>query len=429
MHLITLILLNFFGFFNSTSGLETTYFVKDSFIYEIRNDILFKISPDDYRIVSYSKLENYDNIDLLDYETLNYDSTYFYKKTGGLLYQLVNNKIIRIDNSYDHKLHLHSLKFFYNNQIHILGGYGFFDRRKDIVYFSDLKKEWFSKKLKGIFPERGISEINFHLISKENLIFCGGLTYNKLDNSLTDKVNECYNINLKTLTTQKLSGTLNKEFSNITNDYIQIGNQLWVFYDNSLSVLDSGNLSGYSYPLDYSVGKVIGIIDGEIYFKERNSSINSSIGSLKISDFTKSKGSFVEVLSNPFNSLIYLLFFPLFIIIIYFWKRKNSIKKIPLNFLSDGIMVNNIRFTDNDQWNLVIQQLKENNTLKNDELLNLLQNNNFDIGHQNRLKNTLITSINQRANDLTNQDLILKSKWEKDNRINVYFLNQEYFKF
>ena len=427
MHLITLILLNFFGFFNSTSGLETTYFVKDSFIYEIRNDILFKISPDDYRIVSYSKLENYDNIDLLDYETLNYDSTYFYKKTGGLLYQLVNNKIIRIDNSYDHKLHLHSLKFFYNNQIHILGGYGFFDRRKDIVYFSDLKKEWFSKKLKGIFPERGISEINFHLISKENLIFCGGLTYNKLDNSLTDKVNECYNINLKTLTTQKLSGTLNKEFSNITNDYIQIGNQLWVFYDNSLSVLDSGNLSGYSYPLDYSVGKVIGIIDGEIYFKERNSSINSSIGSLKISDFTKSKGSFVEVLSNPFNSLIYLLFFPLFIIIIYFWKRKNSIKKIPLNFLSDGIMVNNIRFTDNDQWNLVIQQLKENNTLKNDELLNLLQNNNFDIGHQNRLKNTLINSINQRANHLSNQDLILKSKWEKDNRINVYSLNQEFF--
>lgn len=429
MHLITLILLNFFGFFNSTSGLETTYFVKDSFIYEIRNDSLFKISPDDYRIVSYSKLENYDNIDLLDYETLNYDSTYFYKKTGGLLYQLVNNKIIRIDNSYDHKLHLHSLKFFYNNQIHILGGYGFFDRRKDIVYFSDLKKEWFSKKLKGIFPERGISEINFHLISKENLIFCGGLTYNKLDNSLTDKVNECYNINLKTLTTQKLSGTLNKEFSNITNDYIQIGNQLWVFYDNSLSVLDSGNLSGYSYPLEYSVGKVIGFIDGEIYFKERNSSINSSIGSLKISDFTKSKGSFVEVLSNPFNSLIYLLFFTLFIIIIYFWKRKNSIKKIPLNFLSDGIMVNNIRFTDNDQWNLVIQQLKENNTLKNDELLNLLQNNNFDIGHQNRLKNTLINSINQRANHLSNQDLILKSKWEKDNRINVYFLNQEYFKF
>ena len=427
MHLITLILLNFFGFFNSTSGLETTYFVKDSFIYEIRNDSLFKINPYDYRIVSNSKLENYDNIDLLDYETLNYDSTYFYKKTGGLLYQLVNNKIIRIDNSYDHKLHLHSLKFFYNNQIHILGGYGFFDRRKDIVYFSDLKKEWFSKKLKGIFPERGISEINFHLISKENLIFCGGLTYNKLDNSLTDKVNECYNINLKTLTTQKLSGTLNKEFSNITNDYIQIGNQLWVFYDNSLSVLDSGNLSGYSYPLDYSVGKVIGIIDGEIYFKERKSSINSSIGSLKISDFTKSKGSFVEVLSNPFNSLIYLLFFPLFIIIIYFWKRKNSIKKIPLNFLSDGIMVNNIRFTDNDQWNLVIQQLKENNTLKNDELLNLLQNNVFDIGHQNRLKNTLITSINQRANDLTNQDLILKSKWEKDNRINVYSLNQEFF--
>ena len=90
-------------------------------------------------------------------------------------------------------------------------------------------------------------------------------------------------------------------------------------------------------------------------------------------------------------------------------------------------MLNNIRFTDNDQWNLVIQQLKENNTLKNDELLNLLQNNFFDIGHQNRLKNTLITSINQRANDLTNQDLILKSKWGKDNRINVYSLNQEFF--
>ena len=90
-------------------------------------------------------------------------------------------------------------------------------------------------------------------------------------------------------------------------------------------------------------------------------------------------------------------------------------------------MLNNKRFTDNDQWNFVIQQLKENNTLKNDEILNLLQNNDLDIGHQNRLKNTLINSINQRAKDLTNQDLILKSKWEKDNRINVYYLNQEFF--
>ena len=175
------------------------------------------------------------------------------------------------------------------------------------------------------------------------------------------------------------------------------------------------------------MGKVIGIIDGKIYFKERNSEINSSIGSLKISDFTRSNGSFVEVLSNPFNSFLYLLFFTLFIIIIYLWKRNKSINKLLLNFLSDGIMLNNKRFTYNDQWNFVIQQLKENNTLKNDEILNLLQNNDLDIGHQNRLKNTLINSINQRAKDLTNQDLILKSKWEKDNRINVYYLNQEFF--
>ena len=66
--------------------------------------------------------------------------------------------------------------------------------------------------------------------------------------------------------------------------------------------------------------------------------------------------------------------------------------------------------------------------LKTMNFLDLLKNETLDIGHQNRLKNVLIDSMNQRSNHLINQDLILSKKWEKDNRINIYFLNRNIFK-
>ena len=45
------------------------------------------------------------------------------------------------------------------------------------------------------------------------------------------------------------------------------------------------------------------------------------------------------------------------------------------------------------------------------------------------ISSIVTSSLSKELDHLSNNDLILSGKWEKDNRINVYFLNQEYFKF
>ena len=408
---------------------KTNLFVKDSFIYEIKEDTLYRYSVNEIDFYSKDFVINHDNIDFSKYHILNFDNIYFYKKTGGLLYQLKGNEIIRIDKSYDHKLHTGSLTFFHKNKINILGGYGFFKRRDDVVYFSKEKKEWLSRNIKGDFPIEGISEINFHSIIDDNLMFCGGVTNHENDHSKTKRINKCYEVNLTTFLSKKISGNLNKNLVIPPNDYINLNGRTWLFYDNLLVIVNPVNMSAVSFDIDFTIDHIIGVIDHEIFFKERDKDSLSEIKKLNVDDFNEISGIDYSVLYNP-NTTFYTLLFVLFLLfsLVYLINQfKRRKRKIIL--FSDKILIDKTLFTKNTKWIIIVKQLLENKTLKNHEFLDILKNETLDIGHQNRLKNILIDSINQRSNHLINQDLILSKKWEKDNRINIYYLNHEYFKF
>jgi len=423
-----IVLIAHFFIINLFQKEDPNLFVKDEYIYEIKEDSLYLFCDNKVDYCSKELLINNDNIDFSKYHILNFDNIYFYKKTGGLLYQLIDNEITRIDNSYDHKLHTGSLSFFHNDQINILGGYGFFNRRDDIIYFSKENKEWFSKDIKGDFPIEGISEINFHAIIEDNLIFCGGLTNHENDHSKTKRINECYEINLTTLSSKKFFGNLNENLVNPPNDYLNLNDRIWIFFDNLLIILNPVEMTAVYFDIEFAVHHIVGVIGDEIYFKERDNNPLSEIKKLNINDFNEKLGSDYSVLYNS-NSTFYKFLFGLFLVCSLFYtvnQYKKRKRKIIL--FSDKILIDKILFTKDPKWIIVVKQLLENKILKNHEFLDILKNETLDIGHQNRLKNILIDSINQRSNHLINQDLILSKKWEKDNRINIYFLNRNIFK-
>ena len=415
-------------FINLFQKEDPNLFIKDEYIYEIKEDSLYRYSDSNIDFYSKEFLINHDNIDLSKYHILNFDNIYFYKKTGGLLYQLIDYDIIRIDNSYDHKLHVNSLSFFHNNQINILGGYGFFNRRDDIIYFSKENKEWFSKDIKGDFPIEGISEINFHAIIEDNLMFCGGVTNHENDHSKTKRINKCYEVNLKTLLSRKISGNLNNNLVTPPNDYLNLNDRIWLFYDSLLIIVNPIKMSAVSFDLEFTIDRIIGVIDDEVFFKERDNNSLSEIKKLNVNDFNEKLGSDYSVIYNP-NSTLYTLLFVLFLMCSLFYQvNKSKRRKRKIILFSDKILIDKILFTKDPKWIIVVKQLHENKTLKNHEFLDLLKNDTLNIGHQNRLKNVLIDSINQRSNHLINQDLIISKKWERDNRINIYFLNRKILK-
>ncbi len=413
-------------FFGQNRKIDSKWTINDSIITEINQNSIIQYSLINHDIVSRLDLINPNNIILDNYDLLNYEKKYLYKKTGGILYELKENTLIRSDNSYDHKLHTRSLKFNYNNTIMVLGGYGFFTRRNDIVYYSKKKKELFSNFLKVYFPKRVISDVIFNYVLNYKLLFCGGLTSSLLNRSVPEKIDKCYETNLLNYSTKELLGSYNSFFKKQPTDYIQMGKNIWIFYGDLLVVLDIESLSGYLYELDTSVHKIIGIEDGILHFLTQNPEENKdSIETINTEHFLNKNGKPIKVLNNYIPYYLYLLIgFVLIYFMFFIYKKTNY----PVSIKSRKVFYKKTILTRDKEWVFIIQKLKENTLIKNEEFLDLINKTHLDIGHQNRIKNQLINEINNRSFYLSNKNLILKTKWEKDKRINIYYLNNRLIK-
>ena len=68
---------------------------------------------------------------------------YIIEKGCGIVYQLLNDTLKRIDHSYAHKNQFGAAVFTYKNKVHFFGGYGYFRTKNLITYFEPRALEWF----------------------------------------------------------------------------------------------------------------------------------------------------------------------------------------------------------------------------------------------------------------------------------------------
>ena len=401
---------------------NSKWIVRDSFIYEFNGELLYQYDQETNSLISETKLLNVDKIDLDEYDVLNYDKIYFYKKTGGLLYQLINNEITRIDNSYDHKLHKHSLKYFYNNTINVIGGYGFFNRRNDIISFSKDKKEWFSTKIKGQFPEEGVSEIFYHAIFNNKLFFYGGVTGDRDDSSISYRINDFYEIDLTTLKSKKSFLEVSKPFQNKPTAYIQIKDILYLFFDDLLLKINLETFDSSQHKISDSVKKIIGVIDNEISFF---SDENQHVSFIKVLNTDSlGRGTQIPFFNLFFPKLIISILGGLVLLFLVIIIRKKRSTKIVVG--TNEIKINSKVFSTEVLWVEIINLFLEKGQLSNNEILDIIGQNSLNIGHQNRIKKTLIRDINKRAKYLLGENLILEKQRIEDKRMKDYFLNRKF---
>ena len=421
-HLTLYLFIYLIPFFLVGQVKNSKWIVRDSFIYEFNGELLYQYDQETNSLISETKLLNVDKIDLDEYDILNYDKIYFYKKTGGLLYQLINNEITRIDNSYDHKLHKHSLKYFYNNTINVIGGYGFFNRRNDIISFSKDKKEWFSTKIKGQFPEEGVSEIFYHAIFNNKLFFYGGVTGDRDDSSISYRINDFYEIDLTTLKSKKSFLEVSKPFQNKPTAYIQIKDVLYLFFDDLLFKINLETFDSSQHKISDSVKKIIGVIDNEISFF---SDENQHVSFIKVLN-TDSLGRGTQILffNLFFPKLIISILGGLVLLFLVMNIRKKRSTKIVVG--TNEIKINSKVFSTEVLWVEIINLFLEKGQLSNNEILDIIGQNSLNIGHQNRIKKTLIRDINKRAEYLLGENLILEKQRIEDKRMKDYFLNRKF---
>jgi len=88
------------------------------------------------------------------YEPVALESTlYFVHVSGGLVYKLEGDSLLRQDRSFDHKMQINSTILTYRDTILRYGGYGFWSHRNFFTYFSESSREW------EVIPPVGSQEV------------------------------------------------------------------------------------------------------------------------------------------------------------------------------------------------------------------------------------------------------------------------------
>jgi hypothetical protein len=102
----------------------------------------------------------------------------------GMVYELKNDTLRRIDNSYDQKNQFGSALYAYRGEPYMFAGYGLFEVKNTHTYFDFAAKEWFevSEKTSGGYPEA--RNTPYFIQTAKDLFVLGGvkksMTYNKI---------------------------------------------------------------------------------------------------------------------------------------------------------------------------------------------------------------------------------------------------------
>ena len=366
---------------------------------------------------------------------------YFVENQGGLVYQLKDNKIVRIDKSFAHKMQINSSIFSYNDTIYRYGGYGFWSYRNFFTYFDKTSSEWDVVPPEGskVLPE-GTQQSIVTIIGDDIFVY-GGIKSEKF-NPLNGVINdEVWKFNIKTKSWKKI-GTTDFNISShsvkfpVNNDYIFFNNTI----DNEgeffkVDILDNKKTFYKSITFHRFLKDIPFYIDGVFYcyiWKDFSGSNEIQLVKRFEDEFLGEKireEKFYfnnEKLYISIGILVSLLFTSIIIFKLLKWnKKKNRIIIVNGNLVYKRRILN----FDDKSSQIIYLLLKSNNEVKSKDIMDITENKDLNYAHNTRVMNLIIDEINFKLKETlhTKEDLISFKKSDSDKRIKVYSINKEYF--
>ena len=400
----------------------------NQFIYFFTKNNYFKVDVANYKISKPLEFNN-NGFDINNFTPIKInDVFYFVQNVGGFVLELNKNGLKRIDKSFNHKMQIASTVFKYNNEIYRYGGYGYFSAREFIVKFDFETNEWESVKVSSeLIPTARFS--NAFSIDENNLTIIGGTTVNRYDREKRFRLTDIWQFSFDDL---KWSFVLDSEeilpidfkaFKFDNNFFFREGNYLKSLNLNSYE-LSTSNLTNTL--LKVSDRFKIHYFDGSFHFV-----VNRNNGERVLISRTKKEllgtPKFLKSLKNKellsFNNLIITGMTLLVIIMIFFLRRY---------FNSVILKINKIKYRNktvfiSDEEYLVLEEFFRNqNSLENNILQNIVNKDQYERSHNVRRKNNLINTLNSKFQILFNNNsfnYIEIKKSDFDKRYKRYFLN------
>ena len=410
----------FFGFLSTLSQENTILIVgKDIMKYDqnLGRFNLLKINhPKDFNPHNYScfKFEN---------------RSILLNNRSGMLYEIINDSVVRIDKSYDDRIHSRSLNFSFNDTLYKFGGYGYYHAHKLLTYYDKTTKEWDLVKYKGHGKIDGFSFDGIHFI-KENKLYVLGLDIHKNEfQNVSNFKNEgfIYDINKKTVT-KKFKVSI--DFRYPDNYFLLKDKYVFLFYksDRKIIIYDLENELFYKYNLNQKQSQFLRKsegaftdLDDTLFFVCKDNDQVFYINDLNINDVMLNMDSieFEIIDQNKEVYIIYFCFIILIFILVYPYFKQN--KKIILS--KNLVIIDNHKIDIDIETFLILSRLNKERESTNSELNKIFDDKNLNRDHINRTKNEKIKEINIRFKSIIGREIILKKKSSVDKRMTIFLLN------
>lgn len=376
------------------------------------------------------------SVQLADYQVELIDSKQFFiHKEGGLVYELKNDTLIRIDKSFNHLMQCYSNIFIYDSKIYRYGGYGFWSARNFFTYFDEDLKEWEVENPinSKIFPEG--TAYGLHFLYKDEVYIFNGKTINSNDRYIIENNNEVWKYNL----TEKIWKFLGKHtalsYDPLLMIPIKMDDKLLLFDANELILIDIEN----NKITTYKRGKYVFWLHTKIpsfYFNNRFYVFNQKkediyFRAALINDFIGEKISEKQFYAN-YNFLKLTLLVAFILIVCAFALNfivKQNKKRNKILLLDNGLRFKN-KFTEFDPKAMaIIKSLLLNGETNSNSILGIVEESQYSVAHNERIKVQKIEEINFKIKTLLGitTDIITSKKSKLDRRIRVYIIKRDLF--
>ena len=360
----------------------------------------------------------------------NGEVVYFLYPGGGILYVYKNNIIKRIDESFAHRDQLSGKFFMYNKALYLLGGYGYWRSKSNLLKYDFQNGSWSLISTFGQIPEKGINKGSF--LIKDNLVYV--FDFYETSGEINNFNPNLYTLNLNTFKWIK-KGNLNSFFSGdilksslINKVYLQES----VIYKvpHSLFVQKispfSNTITTYAIDNENLIPRKSIVLGNKlIYYVIGGDRSQWNITFQNLGDILRLKSKAymhndMLVFKNYFlvaGALLLILILTLFL---YF---KKSSKVFFLS--SDSIFAKekSVSLDENEYYFLKLLTNSKNGDVENTTVLNHFKNDLMSLDSSIKRKNSMIRSLNVKCFDHFKVLLIEKKPSLKDSRQVCYNLN------
>lgn len=354
------------------------------------------------------------------------DVTYLLYPGGGMLFSFKDGAIKRIDASFAQRNYYGAKFFTHQDGIYLLGGYGLWTTKNDLLKYNFKQKQWNKITTYGDMPQYGIKDMG--IVKTENMIYTIGGNYIETNTQKRQYIDKIYSLNLTTYEwSQNFSIPIEEtNYINSNRDFgVQIDYQ-WVMFPTVVSqeylYIDPINgLIKKRQSNDFFVSNKIPLFSNGYFISTLPDKTTVKINKLYNYPYknegydTESSLNYIAgIQSKNFVFLLLLIIFILFFIWILFFKTKSF--KLYNNSISRGRII--VELDDSELY--FLSKLAKYGSILNSDLVHYFNEEGKTQDLFVKRKNSMINNLDKKLNIHFKKSFFFKLQDSSDKRQSIY---------